>query len=97
MLKLRPMCATQCQTFATVISQCFGDAVERGITISEFAAIYDSYNCSDPSTHLPSISDLYDSQEQCYNFTLGKFVASNLDSGNYESNTLVYNIMCAYI
>ena len=67
-LKLRPMCTTQCQTFATVISRCFGDAVELGITISEFAAVYDTYNCTDPNTHLPGVSgDLYGSQGQCYN------------------------------
>ena len=77
-LKLQPICVTQCQTFTTIISQCFGDAVGRGITISEFAVVYSSYNCIDPSTHLPGVSgDLFDSQEQCYyvmNYALGKCV-----------------------
>ena len=67
-LKLRPMCVTQCPTFSTVISRCFGDGVQTGLALMDFAAIYDSYNCSDPRTYLPGTSEgLFVSQEQCYN------------------------------
>ena len=78
MFKLLPMCITQCPTFSSVISQCFGDGLQTGVALSDFAAIYDSYNCSDISTYLPEVSaDLFDSQAQCYNvsnYTLGKCV-----------------------
>ena len=78
MFKLLPMCLTQCPTFSSVISQCFGDGLQTGVALSDFAAIYDSYNCSDISTYLPEVSaDLFDSQAQCYtvsNYTLGKCI-----------------------
>ena len=66
--KLRPICETQCSTFFGIISKCFGVAIEEGISIAEFAALYDTYNCSNPDTHLPGISgNLFDSQQYCYN------------------------------
>ena len=78
MFKLLPMCLTQCPTFSSVISQCFGDGLQTGVALLDFAEIYDSYNCSDLSTYLPGVSvDLFDSQDQCYNvsnYTLGKCI-----------------------
>ena len=72
------MCVTQCPEFSTVIASCFGDGVQTGVALVDFASIYDSYNCSDPSTYLPGASaGLFDSQEQCYyvtNYTVGKYV-----------------------
>ena len=75
--KLLPMCTTQCRAFYDTIARCFTSAVQAGLPISGIATIYDSYNCSNQSTHLPGISgDVFDSQEQCYNvssYTLGKY------------------------
>ena len=75
-LKLRPMCVTQCPEFSTVIASCFG--VQTGVALVDFVSIYDSYNCSNPTTYLPGASGgLFDSQEQCYyvtDYTLGKCV-----------------------
>ena len=79
-LKLRPICETQCQSFYAVVSKCFSDAVTNGIMIADFAATFDMYNCSDPSTHLPGVSvDHFDSQQYCYNvsdYTLGKCISA---------------------
>ena len=69
--KLRPICETQCRTFFEVISRCFSSAVEAGVSISEFAALYDDYNCTNPDTHLPDASeDLFESQQNCYNVSI---------------------------
>ena len=84
MFKLLPMCITQCPAFRSLMSQCLldGIGIVTDIQLSEFAAIYDSYNCCDISTHIPSVSaDLFDSQAQCYNvsnYTLGKYVLTYL-------------------
>ena len=66
--KLRPVCETQCSTFDEIIKNCFGVAVQDSISISDFAAVH-AYNCSNPSTHLPTVSgDLYSQHVQdCYN------------------------------
>ena len=70
--KLRPICQTQCSTFFNIVSKCFNVAIEKGISIGDFAAVYDTYNCSNPSTHLPSVSgDLFSQHVQdCYNVSL---------------------------
>ena len=67
--KLRPICETQCSTFFDIISNCFGVAIKEGISIGDFAAVYDTYNCSNPSTHIPTVSeDLFSQHVQdCYN------------------------------
>ena len=65
--KLLPICDTECPNFNIITSCCFRDGIEEGIMISGFAALYDSYNCSDPSTHLHNVSeDLFDTR-YCYN------------------------------
>lgn len=78
-LKLRPICETQCSTFFSIISNCFGVAIKEGVSIAEFAAVYDTYDCNDPDTHLPGVSgDLFSQQQDCYNVSfydrLGKWV-----------------------
>ena len=78
--KIRPICETQCATFFFITSECFGEAIESGLSIFEFASTYDMYNCSNPATHLPNVSiDVFDSQQNCFNVSaydrLGKLVA----------------------
>lgn len=39
--------------------------------ITEFAELYDLYNCSDPNSYFPNASiSLFDSQESCYTVSL---------------------------
>ena len=77
--KLRPICETQCSTFFDISSNCFGVAIQEGISIGDFATAYDAYNCSNPSTHIPTVSgDLFSQHVQdCYNVSaynrLGKW------------------------
>ena len=75
--KLRPICGTECSTYLSIISNCVGVAIQEGILIGDFAAVFDTYNCSDPNTHLPGVSgDLF--SQYCYNVQfyddLGKWV-----------------------
>ena len=76
--KLRPICETQCSTFFDITSNCFGVAIKEGISIAEFAAVYDTYNCSNPNTHIPGVSGDLFSQQDCYNVSfydhLGKWI-----------------------
>ena len=66
--KLRQICEESCRTYTNIISQCFSLAIQTNIMISEFALLYDSYDCSDPNTYLPNVTDiLFDSRQNCYN------------------------------
>ena len=65
--KLRQVCKSECPKFADISSRCIDDVIKAGRMISEFAQLFDSYNCSNPSTYFPNASQsLYDSQKNCY-------------------------------
>lgn len=70
-LKLRPICESQCFSFFMIVANCFGDAIEKGIMIAEFAQLYDTYDCTNVSTHIQGVgSALFDSQINCYNVSV---------------------------
>ena len=69
--KIRQVCRSECPTFVDISSKCIDDALRAGRMIAEFAQLFDSYNCSNPSTYFPDASlSLFDSQQSCYTISL---------------------------
>lgn len=72
-LKLRQLCQSECPKVRDMTSQCFRDAIQEGMMISDFATLHDQFNCSDPTSRYPNVSEvLYDSQQSCYNVSYYK-------------------------
>lgn len=69
--KIRQVCRRDCPRFVDISSKCIDDALRAGRMITEFAKLFDSYNCSDPSAYFPNASlSLFDSQQSCYTISL---------------------------